>query len=116
MYKSPIELLITDVCNQVLEQQNEAIHQAVLHYVPNVDRDELVKALEYDRSQYEEGYMDGKADAMDELVKCKYCRWWTAIDETSFGYCNHISYYVENTEPPILGENWFCCGGERKIG
>ena len=114
MYKSPIEMLISDIQHQIVNQQDEQIYQAVVHYIPNVNKAELLRALQYDRNQYEKGYMDGKRDAMNELVKCKNCRWWTMIDETGGGYCNHISYYVENTEPPIVGGNWFCCGGERK--
>jgi hypothetical protein len=109
MYKSPIELLITDICNQVLEQQNEAIHQAVLHYVPNVDRDELVKALEYDRSQYEEGYMDGKADAMAELVRCKDCKHYGYEP-----YDNGDKCCVRWEEWIFPFENDFCSCGERK--
>ncbi len=107
MYKSPIELLITDVCNQVLEQQNEAIHQAVLHYVPNVDRDELVKALEYDRSQYEEGYMDGKADAMAELVRCVDCNYRRG--DFFGGFCCSLHKGLA-----MVTDESFCSYGERK--
>lgn len=74
MYKSPIELLVTDIQNQIVKQQDEEIYQAVLHYVPNVDKEELLKALQYDRDQYHKGYADGKRDAMAELVRCKDCQ------------------------------------------
>lgn len=69
MYKSPIELLITDIQHQVTEKCEEACYEAVLHYVPNVDRVELLKALEYDRGQYEKGYRD----AINELPRCRDC-------------------------------------------
>ena len=74
MYNSPIELLVTDIQHQIIKQQDEEIYQAVLHYVPNVDKGELLRALEYDRGQYEKGYADGKADAMNEIVRCNHCR------------------------------------------
>ena len=64
MYKSPIELLVTDIQNQIVKQQDEEIYKAVLHYVPNVDKEELIRALNYDRQQYQKGYLDGKADAV----------------------------------------------------
>ena len=64
MYKSPIELLVTDIQNQIMKQQDEEIYQAVLHYIPYVDKDELIRALRYDREQYEKGYADGKRDAV----------------------------------------------------
>ena len=74
MYESPIEMLITDIQHQIVKQQDEEIYQAVLHYVPNVDKNELIRALQYDRQQYEIGYANGKADAMADLVRCKDCK------------------------------------------
>lgn len=59
MYKSPIELITNDIYNEITKQQDEGIYQAVIKYGVNVDKDELVKALNYDRQQYTEGYKDG---------------------------------------------------------
>lgn len=58
MYKSPIDTLISDV---VTEEEN-AVMRAVVKCDINVDKDELVKALAYDRGQYEKGYADAKAE------------------------------------------------------
>ena len=46
MYKSPVELIITDIQHQIEKHQDEEIHKAVLHYIPNVDREELIRALQ----------------------------------------------------------------------
>lgn len=73
MYESPIELMVTNIYNQIQKQQDEEIYKVVLQYVPYVDKEELIRALRYDRGQYEAGYADGKRDAMDELVRCKDC-------------------------------------------
>ena len=32
-------------------------------YGINVNKDELIKALQYDRNQYQRGYMDGRRDS-----------------------------------------------------
>ena len=64
MYKSPIELLVSDIQNQIVKQQDEGIYKAFLHYVPIVDKEELIRALNYDRQQYQKGYLDGKTDAV----------------------------------------------------
>lgn len=64
MYKSPIELLISDIQHQIVQQEDEQIYQAVLSFIPNVDKQELLLALKYDRDQYDKGYADGKADAL----------------------------------------------------
>lgn len=89
MYKSPIELLVTDIQNQIMKQQDEEIYQAVLHYIPHVDKDELIRALQYDREQYEKGYADGKADAE------KHGRWELTGDaEMTCSVCGD-TYYGE---------------------
>lgn len=63
MYESPIEMLVSDIRHQIVKQQDDEIYKAVLHYVPNVNKEELIRALKYDREQYQKGYADGKADA-----------------------------------------------------
>ena len=67
MYKSPIEMLITDIQHQIVKQQDEEIYKAVLHYIPNVDKEELIRALQYDREQYDKGYADGYMAAKGEV-------------------------------------------------
>lgn len=64
MYKSPIEILYADVQNQFTKQMEEDVYKLVVNYFPNVDKDELIRALQYDRQQYEQGYADGKRDAV----------------------------------------------------
>ena len=63
MYESPIELLVTEIQHQIVKQQDKEIYKAVLNYVPNVDKEELIRALQYDRGQYEKGYADAKAES-----------------------------------------------------
>lgn len=108
MYNSPVELMITDIQNQILKQQDEEIYQAVLHYVPNVDREELIRALQYDRDQYEKGYQDGKADAMAELVRCKDCKY--RVEPTKM--CAHPRAIGWDALEPE--DDDFCSCGERK--
>lgn len=109
-YESPIELLVTNVYDQILKEQDEHIYQAVLHYIPNVDKAELIRALKYDRDQYEKGYADGKADALNKLVRCGECAkryvpyecglWHGRLDDRHF--------FGE------WGDDFWCAKGERK--
>ena len=62
MYKSPIDLIYDHL---VTEQENE-VFKAVVRCGVDVDKDELIKALAYDRRQYDLGYADGKMDANAE--------------------------------------------------
>jgi hypothetical protein len=104
MYQAPIELLITDIQHQIVKEQDEEIYRAVVHYIPNVDKEELLKALRYDRNQYEKGY----ADAMNSIVRCKGCKHW---DEIKHGYgwgC------LDKAQHKYAKEEEFCSFGERK--
>lgn len=64
MYEPPIKLIMGEMQTQF----EENCMRAVQSYGFDVDKNELVKALEYDRNQYEKGYADGRHDAV-EVVK-----------------------------------------------
>lgn len=63
MYRSPIELRIYERVLQEYEKQDAIIMQTVQEIVPDIDKGELIRALEYDRAQYEKGYFEGKEAA-----------------------------------------------------
>lgn len=60
MYKSPIDLMIQDL----RIQQEDEIFRAVQNVGVVVDKEELIRALAYDRGQYQKGYMDGLKNAV----------------------------------------------------
>lgn len=112
MYNSPIELLVTDIQHQIVKQQDEEIYQAVLHYVPNVDKEELLRALRYDRDQYEKGYADGNRDATESVVHCCDCRNCTVlirqVDDEPLHFCEHWKGH------PMVDPTDYCSKGERR--
>ena len=55
-YQSPIEIIYDKLTADFNTQLENNILTAVQNYGINVDRDELIKALNYDRRQYEAGY------------------------------------------------------------
>ena len=55
-YRSPVEIITGEIENKI---END-IMTAVYHYDIKVDKNELIKALDYDRKQYEQGYEDAK--------------------------------------------------------
>ena len=63
MYKSPIEIITGKIQTQI----DDEIYRAVQNVGINVDRDELLKALEYDRGQYEEGFREGEKHTMRQI-------------------------------------------------
>ncbi len=94
MYKSPIELLVTDIQNQIVKQQDEEIYKAVLHFIPNVDKEELLRALQYDRNQYKVGYMEGKADAMASITHCEDCQYHEPCKPYNKVWCQKMGRYM----------------------
>lgn len=68
MYKSPI----TIIQDQIQMKIENDILKAIQRQNIVVDKEELIKALGYDREQYEKGYEDAKwefADKMDRIVE-----------------------------------------------
>lgn len=125
MYDSPIDLYISDIQNQIVAQQDEQIYQAVVHFFPDVNRDELLKALRYDREQYDKGYADGKRDAMDELVWCKDCEHSFVLGESDLQNEPPYKFYRKDVlmcgceehfgdYPESVDAMFFCGYGERK--
>ena len=67
-YESPITLnYVDDIMREVQKNGELAIMQAVNMYV-DVDKDELLRALDYDRGQYAKGYKDGYEAARKEAL------------------------------------------------
>lgn len=67
MYKSPIEIFVSDMETEIANEQEKEIFKAIQRIGVNVDKDELVKALQYDRTQYEVGYEDGIRIVLNRL-------------------------------------------------
>lgn len=66
-YQSPIEIkCLTDV-EMVSEHIENKIHNKIVHqFGVFVDKEELVKALNYDRGQYQKGWIDGFKEALEK--------------------------------------------------
>jgi hypothetical protein len=98
MYKSPIDIIYGQ-----LETQIEGdVMRAVQKIAVNVDKDELILALQYDRGQYKKGYLDAQA----EILRCKDCEY--TCPGTSGLIC---TMWGAGTDP----DGW-CYKGERREG
>ena len=64
MYESPINIIISKLCTKL---ESDCV-KSVQSYGFDVDKEELAKALNYDRKQYEKGYMYGYNKAIDDLL------------------------------------------------
>ena len=92
MYESPINLIMQDIERQIVQEQEKTIINAIEKCDVVVNKDELIKALNYDRNQYSKGYKDGVNDVLDKirgkienhcgLTKENHCRYCS--------YCNSL--------------------------
>ena len=69
-YKSPISVNFDDLKFQITEDFEKNVVKAVQSYKVDVNREELLQALNYDRKQYEKGYKDGRP--VHVFIKNKY--------------------------------------------
>ena len=93
-YRSPIEVIQTQMRNQIECE----IYKAVMNVGVNVDKEELLKALQYDREQYQKGYKDRD----DQIVRCKDCVHWDELTQA----CDEID--------GIFLPDWYCADGEER--
>ena len=111
MYESPIKIIeskIDSFSNAIIKQKDDAIFAEIQSsFGVELDRGELIRALQYDRDQYDKGYSNGKRDAMGELVRCKDCKHFIQEEHG----CNHFGYY---SHTPWVDEVDFCSYGERR--
>ena len=92
------------VKSDIEKRLEDATYKAVIECGVAVDKDELIKALAYDRGQYEKGYGDGYRATKDEIVRCKDCMYWSR----KRSMCNNLRGLYSQTE-----ETDFCSWGER---
>ena len=58
-YESPITRMVADIQEQYEEQERDYLKMRITEKIGyEIDKDELIKALNYDRGQYEKGYRD----------------------------------------------------------
>ena len=69
MYVGPITEIVSDVASEIIKDQEDSlvmqIKQDILY---DIDKEELIKALKYDRQQYEKGYQDGLKHLSEDTV------------------------------------------------
>ena len=111
MYESPIKIIeqtLDSFYKDIVKKKDDAIFAEIQSsFGVDLDKYELIRALQYDRNQYEKGYADGKRDAMAELVRCKGCKHLEISG--CYGECGRA--YLGIVKP------WdFCSRGERREG
>lgn len=105
MYKSPIEVIYKDAQYKL----EENIYKAIQKVDIKVDRDELLKALAYDRGQYEKGYADALADRAKgkwikrgKIFQCSECEKFSITQDNYCSNCGADMREEQTDEKTIL--------------
>lgn len=93
-YTSPI----TEYLGQMRIERENAVFKAIQEFAISVDKDELIKALQYDRDQYRKGFIDGCRGSYDRIIEQVKAN---TITEICFRFAVHFSTYTENATVKI---------------
>lgn len=116
MYESPITEIFQDAEIQMVKHGEKHMMMAVNQAMSfNVDKEELFKALHYDRNQYQKGYDDAKA----EILTCKDCKWWDGDKDNIIGNCHACRHSFASSSWDIgifrkTRGNFYCADAEKK--
>lgn len=68
-YNSPINIIEQHLADEIKEIDNQIFLKAQSLLDVDIDKDELIKALKYDRDQYNKGYDDGFKNGYNAAIK-----------------------------------------------
>ena len=105
MYESPIKVIQGELETQLEGEILKAVHRVGV----TVDRDELIRALRYDREQYQKGFDDAREDAV-VVTRCKDCE--HLVNATVNGNC----FLICDISDMEIAPDDFCSYGEPKEG
>lgn len=107
-YESPIEMFYNDTMQNIAEQireetDNKIVCEVKMQCGVNIDKDELIKALKYDRDQYNKGYQDAMIDSrrtslwchdyVRHKIYCHNCNW--EVDYDWLPFCPNCGAYMK---------------------
>lgn len=110
MYESPIKVFQGNLEMQFDGEILKAVQRADI----TVDRDELIRALRYDREQYQKGFDDARKGAVP-VVRCKDYKWFADNNGGEWYGCQMFQV-VRITPEDAPKPDDFCSYGERKDG
>lgn len=93
MYTSPIEKIYGELQTQIVQEDEKMVMKAIREVGVNVDKETLIKALQYDRNQYTKGYEDGKNDVLDK-IRAEIMQLDYDLDSVDYDY-NDMTYTEE---------------------
>lgn len=106
---SPVELFTKEFQTRI----DDGIQQLIeVELGAKIDREEFIKAMNYDRNQFAVGFKSGYAERDSEIVRCKDCIY-------NYGIANNCEYAKDDIvccywESDGLHSDDFCSKGKRR--
>ena len=69
MYECPVKFNFSDIKMQTVKQQENEVYMTVQKCGVDIDKEELIRALQYDREQYEKGYEDAVRQVKEDIIE-----------------------------------------------
>ena len=115
-YKSPITSYVEEIAEDAAKRQEDYLMaQVCLAIGYNIDKDELIKALQYDRHQYEAGYADGRTARDREIIRCRDCKYYRPAERLGMKLPPDCGYFsVGKYLDTDLSPDDFCSRAERR--
>lgn len=83
-YESPITRIQNQLLEEMVKKEEDQFMCEVRQTIGyNIDKSELIKALNYDRDQYGRGYQDGKSAGYRQAEKEKRKGYWLDVGSLS---------------------------------
>ena len=102
MYKSPLTEICENIASQMTKQREDSLVYEIRQTIGyNIDKEELIKALQYDRNQYQKGYADAMAvidDIKTEINEERECA-YADFERYKVEYLGIDPEYVEDELP-----------------
>ena len=102
-YESPITVELRKIQRNYNRKVDTLILEEVHKYDVKVDKEELIKALKYDRNQYEKGYAQGRQETAEKILTTIYRRLRYATFQQTFAL--EVVKHVANELEIELEEN-----------
>ena len=97
MYTPPIQLFIKEETAKI----EDMLYTQIKKIGIDVDKEELFRALRYERDQYNEGYKEGKARVIEEITKRMLARAQEYENLDYFITAQEFRYFAEEIKEGV---------------
>lgn len=105
MYQSPIELICKDIQQEIDDYTFKSIGEVGV----KVNKDELIRALKYDRGQYDKGHADGEWELFELITSTYFGKQYYFVEDNGLVYSRETHKHMTRDDAiseflDIIGE------------